>query len=171
MLNHIPKTETHKLDNWGQSCVLIHSSLPWILSPSGIKVVTFRIFVSSQYRSLMISFQAVFVEMGWDNDALLFLATWHMGSQFPKQGLNTCPQHWKNRILTTWLLGMSFFFFFFWWKISYPLETLRLKCSAWLGWWKWSQWPNMALWLVLIQYNGRTKEPLDEGEREEWKLT
>ena len=114
--NHIPKTETHKLDNLSQSCVLIHSSLPWILSPSGITVVTCRIFVSSQYRAFMVSFQALFVEMGWDNHALLFLATWYVGSQFPKQGSNPCPQHWKYRILTTSLLGMSFFFSFFFYK-------------------------------------------------------
>ena len=27
--------------------------------------------------------------------------TQHVGSQFPNQGLNLCPLHWKHRVLTT----------------------------------------------------------------------
>ena len=29
--------------------------------------------------------------------------TRHVGSEFPNQGLNPCPLHWKRRILTTGL--------------------------------------------------------------------
>ena len=33
-----------------------------------------------------------------------------MGSQFPDQGLNSCPLKWKGRVITTELPGKSLFF-------------------------------------------------------------
>ena len=33
--------------------------------------------------------------------ANIFLAMWHVGYLFPKQGSNPCPLHWKHRVLTT----------------------------------------------------------------------
>ena len=35
------------------------------------------------------------------------LALQHVGSQFPNQGLNPCPLHWKLRVLTSGLPGKS----------------------------------------------------------------
>ena len=39
----------------------------------------------------------------------LFLGrtVWHVGSQFPDQGSNPCPLHWKCRVLTTGPPGKS----------------------------------------------------------------
>ena len=36
-----------------------------------------------------------------------FLATRHVGSQLPNQGLNSCPRNWKHRVSTTGLPGKS----------------------------------------------------------------
>lgn len=38
---------------------------------------------------------------------------WLAGSQFPNQGLNVCPQHWKHGVLTTGPPGNSQKWFFF----------------------------------------------------------
>ena len=48
-------------------------------------------------------------------------ATWLAGSQFPKQGLNPCPLHWKCGI----------FFFFFKYKFIYLfMAVLGLRCGV-----------------------------------------
>ena len=39
-------------------------------------------------------------------------AVQHVGSQFPDQGLNLCPLHWKHGVLTTGLPGKFRDFFF-----------------------------------------------------------
>ena len=59
---------------------------------------------------------------------LLFSRTvWHTGSQFPDQGLNSCPLQWKNRFLTTGPPEKSAF------HASCSQLHQRLRVTVWSG--------------------------------------
>ena len=60
-----------------------------------------------------------------EKNLFFFFAPRHVESQFPHQGLNLCPLHWKCRVLTTVPSGKSSESFFF------PLAALGLRCCVW----------------------------------------
>ena len=63
--------------------------------------------------TLVVAFLFVYflAESKWPFIFFIFVrVTWHVGSQFPDQGLNLSPLHWKFRVLTTGPPGKSLWY-------------------------------------------------------------
>ena len=58
--------------------------------------------------------------------------TWHVGSQFPDQGLNPWPLQWKHGVVTTGALGKSLQFcgFLFPFLISFEAQTFLILVKS-----------------------------------------
>ena len=87
-------------------------------------------------------------------------STWD--TEFPDQGLHPCSLHWECRVLTTGPPGKSL-----------P-GAVFICCVAWncedFHFFLLQNKTKYLITLISYSYSLRgTKEPLDEGERREWK--